>query len=130
MPDRELVGGKAWSIARMRSLGLGVPPAFVIPIPQCRSYLDHGAELDTDVGPGRSRESPFSRARPAAGSGDPEAPLLVSVRSGTPVSSPGTARGGLQRGPRRPGSPGERGHGSRGLPLLVQLVELRTLGAS
>ena len=29
-PDRALVGGKAWSIARMLSLGLRVPPAFEI----------------------------------------------------------------------------------------------------
>ena len=29
-PDRELVGGKAWSLWRMRSLGLRVPPAFVV----------------------------------------------------------------------------------------------------
>mgnify|MGYP000692123889 CR=1 FL=1 len=30
LPGRELIGGKAWSIARMTGLGLRVPPAFVI----------------------------------------------------------------------------------------------------
>ena len=30
LPSRELVGGKAWSVARMLSLGLRVPPAVVI----------------------------------------------------------------------------------------------------
>ena len=30
LPDRQLIGGKAWSIARMKSLGLAVPPAFVV----------------------------------------------------------------------------------------------------
>jgi len=29
-PSRDLVGGKAWSLWRMRSLGLRVPPAFVV----------------------------------------------------------------------------------------------------
>ena len=36
LPDREIIGGKAWSVARMRSLGLRVPPAFVIPVDECR----------------------------------------------------------------------------------------------
>ena len=30
LPSRHLVGGKAWSIAHIQSLGLSVPPAFVI----------------------------------------------------------------------------------------------------
>jgi pyruvate,orthophosphate dikinase len=38
MPDKALVGGKAWSIASMRALGLNVPPAFVISTDACREY--------------------------------------------------------------------------------------------
>ena len=36
LPDRDLVGGKAWSISRMMNLGLRVPPAIVITTDACR----------------------------------------------------------------------------------------------
>ncbi len=56
LPDRNLIGGKAWSIARMRGLGLSVPPAFVITAEACTAYLDTGAlplalaaELDAGI---------------------------------------------------------------------------------
>jgi pyruvate,orthophosphate dikinase len=43
LPSRELIGGKAWSVARMLSLGLRVPPAVVITTDACRAYLDTGS---------------------------------------------------------------------------------------
>ena len=56
LPSRELIGGKAWSIARMRELGLNVPPAVVVTTEACAAYLDTGAmpdglveELDTAI---------------------------------------------------------------------------------
>ena len=42
MPDRELIGGKAWSIARMLAMGLNVPPAFVVTTDACRAYMRDG----------------------------------------------------------------------------------------
>jgi pyruvate,orthophosphate dikinase len=42
----EIIGGKGASIARMRALGLPVPPAFVIPIEECRRYHAGDGELD------------------------------------------------------------------------------------
>ena len=39
LPDRALIGGKAWSICRMKSLGLPVPPAFVVTTNVCQDYL-------------------------------------------------------------------------------------------
>lgn len=89
LPDRELVGGKAWSITRMRNLGLRVPPAFVIPIPQCRSYLDRGAELDDAAWNGVRHGIAHLERQTGRRFGDSEAPLLVSVRSGAAVSMPG-----------------------------------------
>ena len=87
LPSREQIGGKAWSVARMLSLGLRVPPAVVITTDACRAYLDTGsvptelaAELDTaiawlETATGRQ----FGGAKP----------LLVSVRSGAAISMPG-----------------------------------------
>ena len=83
-----LIGGKAANIALMASeLHLPVPPAFAIGTEACRAYLRDGwpAGLDDEI-----REH-MLRLERAAGRrfGDPADPLLVSVRSGAPVSMPG-----------------------------------------
>ena len=87
LPSRELIGGKAWSVARMLSLGLPVPPAVVITTDACRAYLDTGsvpAELAADM------DGAISWLEQATGRQFGGAkPLLVSVRSGAAVSMPG-----------------------------------------
>ena len=88
LPDRATIGGKAWSVARMRALGLRVPPAFVIPTGVCRRYLEEGrlpAELDARIDAGIAWLEEQSGRRFGGG----PRPLLVSVRSGAPVSMPG-----------------------------------------
>jgi pyruvate,orthophosphate dikinase len=87
--DRELIGGKGWSIARMRSLGLPVPPAFVIPIEECRRYHAAGKRLDESVWPMVLEGIATLERDTGRRFGDPSAPLLVSVRSGAAVSMPG-----------------------------------------
>ena len=87
LPSRELIGGKAWSVARMLSLGLRVPPAGVITTDACRTYLETGsvpAELGAEL------DAAIAWLESATGrqfGGDK--PLLVSVRSGAAVSMPG-----------------------------------------
>ncbi len=88
LPSREVIGGKAYSIAQMTALNLSVPPAFVVTTEACRAYLKSGtfpeglsAELDAGVAwleeqTGRT----FDRG---------PKPLLLSVRSGAPISMPG-----------------------------------------
>ena len=88
LPDRSLIGGKAWSIARMMSLGLPVPPAFVVTTEACKAFLTDGAftaELETQIFDGIVDLE--KRSGRSFGTGD--RPLLVSVRSGAPVSMPG-----------------------------------------
>ena len=87
-PSRDLVGGKAWSLWRMRSLGLRVPPAFVITTKACAAYFANGAlpdglaeELAVGIG---LLEAELDRSFGAG-----PRPLLVSVRSGAAVSMPG-----------------------------------------
>ena len=88
LPDKALIGGKAWSIAWMQSLGLPVPPAFVITTEACRQYLQSGtlppALLD-EIALGIS----WLEKETGKALGDPHDPLLLSVRSGAPVSMPG-----------------------------------------
>ncbi|SNS35745.1 pyruvate, phosphate dikinase [Rhodococcoides kyotonense] len=88
-PDRALVGGKAWSLWRMASLGLTVPPAFVVTTDACRAYFDGGKTLpDGLIEELRSGIAGLEHklGRTFGGS---ENPLLVSVRSGAAVSMPG-----------------------------------------
>jgi pyruvate,orthophosphate dikinase len=88
LPARDLIGGKAWSVARMQSLGLNVPPAFVVTTAACKAFLADGreppeleAEIDAAVG--------WLEAKTGRAFGRGPHPLLVSVRSGAPVSMPG-----------------------------------------
>ncbi len=88
LPDRQLIGGKAWSIARMRALRLPVPPAFVVTARACTAYLDTGAVpagLSEELARGIAWLEEASDSRFGAG----ERPLLVSVRSGAAISMPG-----------------------------------------
>jgi len=83
-----LLGGKGAGLAEMtQQLGLPVPPGFVITTDVCREYLANGwpAGLDEKI---RSHLAALG-ARTGHVFGDPENPLLVSVRSGAPVSMPG-----------------------------------------
>ena len=82
-----LLGGKGASLVRMTELGLSVPPGFILTTAACRTVFEDGwsTELDDELSAGISWiEQQLNRRL-----GDPESPLLVSVRSGAPVSMPG-----------------------------------------
>ncbi|NTV09658.1 MAG: pyruvate, phosphate dikinase [Zoogloea sp.] len=87
--DAAAMGFKAWNLARMASLGLAVPEAMVLGTDWCRAHLANPA------GTRQRLESVFeehlARLEKATGLafGDTHKPLLVSVRSGAPVSMPG-----------------------------------------
>ncbi|MCU0790555.1 MAG: hypothetical protein MUE79_05815, partial [Nitratireductor sp.] len=77
LPDRSLIGGKAWSVARMIALGLPVPPAFVVTTQACRDYLETGEfpeELRRQIDDGMS----WLEEATGLGFGSAEKPLLVS----------------------------------------------------
>ena len=86
--DPALVGGKAANLGVMaRDLGLPVPPGFAISTEACRAYLAGGwpEGLDDEIRAGMGAiETAIGRRF-----GDAGDPLLVSVRSGAPVSMPG-----------------------------------------
>jgi len=84
-----IIGSKAAGLMRLAQLGLPVPPAFVLGTALCREYFAHGGRL-----PDGTREllaEGLSRLEQASGCGFGRVrrPLLVSVRSGAPVSMPG-----------------------------------------
>lgn len=88
LPDRQLIGGKAWSIARMRALGLSVPPAFVVTARACTAYLESGS-VPAGLGDELARGIAFLEEVSDCRFGAAARPLLVSVRSGAAISMPG-----------------------------------------
>ena len=85
---KDLLGGKGANLAEMTNIGLPVPPGFTITTEACRHYLDSGtmpagldAEIEADL---VDLEKTMGREL-----GQPDDPLLVSVRSGARFSMPG-----------------------------------------
>ena len=85
---RELLGGKGANLAQMWKIGLPVPPGFIITTDACHQYWkeeDFISNIWDDV------KSALARVEKLSGKkfGGSTNPLLVSVRSGAPVSMPG-----------------------------------------
>ena len=85
---KRVLGGKGANLAEMTNLGVPVPQGFTIACGECIAFLRDGKYSD------RLRaevEGNIARLEEATGKrlGDPKNPLLVSVRSGSPVSMPG-----------------------------------------
>lgn len=87
-PDRALVGNKAASLAAISGLGLPVPPAFVITTAACSSYLSSGC-FPEGLGAAIEGGLAWLEAQTGRRFGAGPSPLLVSVRSGAPISMPG-----------------------------------------
>ncbi len=86
---RELLGGKGANLAEMTNLGMPVPQGFTITTEACTRYYDDGKTITSDI-----EEQIFSylgtmEKLTGKAFGDPERPLLVSVRSGARASMPG-----------------------------------------
>ena len=85
---RLLLGGKGANLAQMWKIGLPVPPGFIITTEACHQYWK---ENDFIAGIWSDVEAAVGRVEKLTGKnfGFSENPLLVSVRSGAPVSMPG-----------------------------------------
>ena len=86
---QNLLGGKGANLAEMSSLDIPVPPGFTLTTEVCTHYYDNSKvfppELDQEVDASIERVEKIM----GAGFGDPENPLLLSVRSGARRSMPG-----------------------------------------
>jgi pyruvate,orthophosphate dikinase len=86
---KDLLGGKGANLAEMARLGLPVPPGFTISTEVCTYYYAHRQSYPPAL---RAQVSEaLARVEKALGRrfGDPDDPLLVSVRSGARASMPG-----------------------------------------
>jgi len=86
---RELLGGKGANLAEMTSIGLPVPRGFTVTTEACTRYYQDGQviakEIEDQIYEALRKTEEIVGKR----FGDPENPLLVSVRSGARVSMPG-----------------------------------------
>ncbi len=86
---KNLLGGKGANLAEMSRLGLPVPPGFTITTEVCSWYNANGKTYPEGLR--EEVEAALKEIGEKAGGvfGDPDNPLLVSVRSGARVSMPG-----------------------------------------
>ena len=88
--DKQLLGGKGANLCEMTQLGLNVPPGFVITTQACLHYLESGSKSVPEDMMSQVREHMAQVERETGkGFGNPDNPLLVSVRSGSAMSMPG-----------------------------------------
>ena len=86
---RELLGGKGIGLAEMTALGVPVPAGFTITTDACRAYMASGGELPEGLEAEIAEHIASLESKAGKQFGDPDDPLLVSVRSGAAVSMPG-----------------------------------------
>ena len=86
---RNLLGGKGANLAEMTVMGLPIPQGFTITTEACTEYNEGGKEFTPEMI--EQIETALAKLEEIAGKklGDPENPLLVSVRSGARASMPG-----------------------------------------
>ena len=86
---RDLLGGKGAELAQMTSLGLPIPPGFTITTEAFRDYYDSGRWLPEGLWSQVLEAMKGLEEQTGRRFGDPDNPLLVSVRSGAAISMPG-----------------------------------------
>lgn len=86
---RDLLGGKGAGLAEMTNIGIPVPPGFTITTEVCKLYYENNKRYPDGLK--EQVEENLRKVEQIMGAkfGDPENPLLVSVRSGAPISMPG-----------------------------------------
>jgi pyruvate,orthophosphate dikinase len=85
----DVMGFKAFNLARLARLGIAVPSAVVLGTRYCREFLEGDGTLADET---KAQIRACARHLEAASGltlGSPRRPLLLSVRSGAPVSMPG-----------------------------------------
>jgi len=86
---KEVLGGKGAGLAEMSKAGVPVPPGFTISTEVCNIFFQNGNKVTPEID-----QQMFAALEKLEGQigkklGDPENPLLVSVRSGAKFSMPG-----------------------------------------
>ncbi|MBD5424395.1 MAG: pyruvate, phosphate dikinase, partial [Allobaculum sp.] len=86
---RNLLGGKGANLAEMSNLGMPVPNGFTITTEACNKYYEDGEKISEDIQEQIYDYLDKLESETGKKFGDPDNPLLVSVRSGARASMPG-----------------------------------------
>ncbi|MDR2518686.1 MAG: pyruvate, phosphate dikinase, partial [Spirochaetaceae bacterium] len=86
---RDILGGKGANLAEMTNLGIPVPPGFTISTEVCAAYYENKEQYPEGLVEAVLKNLKKLEKLMGKRLGDPDDPLLVSVRSGAPVSMPG-----------------------------------------
>ena len=86
---KETLGGKGANLAEMSALGLPVPPGFTITTEACNHYYENEKRYPRDLKDQVAVALATVEKLTGKSFGDPQNPLLVSVRSGARASMPG-----------------------------------------
>ncbi|HYY65984.1 MAG TPA: pyruvate, phosphate dikinase [Nitrososphaeraceae archaeon] len=87
--NKDLLGSKGAGLVEMRRLGLPVPPGFIITTEICAKFYEAGKRLPDGLMDEVRQSIRRLESLTDKKFGDALNPLLVSVRSGAPVSMPG-----------------------------------------
>ncbi|MGI6164073.1 MAG: pyruvate, phosphate dikinase [Bacillota bacterium] len=86
---RPILGGKGAGLAEMTRIGLTVPPGFTITTEACKIYYESGQKLPESLVEDIVKHMKGLEEETGKCFGGDHKPLLVSVRSGAPISMPG-----------------------------------------
>ncbi|MBR0163266.1 MAG: pyruvate, phosphate dikinase [Lachnospiraceae bacterium] len=86
---RALLGGKGANLAEMTGLGMPIPQGFTVTTEACTDYYNQGETINKDTERQILEAVKWLEKVNERSFGDPENPLLVSVRSGARASMPG-----------------------------------------
>ncbi len=86
---KEVLGGKGANLAEMTNIGIPVPPGFTVTAEACAEYYELGKKYPEGMQNQIDTKLAELEKKMGMKLGDPENPLLVSVRSGAAVSMPG-----------------------------------------
>lgn len=87
--DRNIIGGKGIGLAEMASIGIPVPPGFIITTAACNEYRRRGKKLTEKIKAGILTSLKVLEKQMDTCFGCKKMPLMLSVRSGARVSMPG-----------------------------------------
>jgi len=86
---KDILGGKGAGLAEMSRAGVPVPPGFTISTEVCNIYFQNNNTIPEEIEQQIREALAGLEAKMGQKLGDPENPLLVSVRSGAKFSMPG-----------------------------------------
>ena len=85
----EVLGGKGFGLSKMTQIGIPVPPGFVVSTDACKVYYEQGSRLSSEFWQSFNSQLNELEKQTDKQFGGTTDPLLVSVRSGAPISMPG-----------------------------------------